>query len=224
MVNYMDEIIKDSIPIWDECIQTEFIQSLINNNLDEDKMSKYIIEDTRYLLNYAKCYAYLITKCNTLEEIRVFYDILSFVNEGETSIRREYLIKNGYNELDIETSIPDTETQIYIDHMMSFCANGSLVEGTMAILPCMLSYDYIFNKLYDENPNMLKNNKYKNILEAYIGDSVKEVCKAWASFANELMNKYPCSLEKCKQIFRFSSIREREFWNMSFNNKIEIIK
>ena len=221
MTDYMNKIINDSLPIWDECIKTPFVQGLIKGTLTDEQITKYIVEDTRYLLNYAKCYAFLITKCNTLEEIRMFYVILSFVKEGETSVRRAFIAEHGLKDYDVETSIPDKENQIYIDSMMNWCHNGSIVEGTMAILPCMLSYGYIFNKLYKENPNMLNNNPFKDILAAYIGEEMETWCKDWANFANELMNKYPNSFEKCMTIFRFSSLRELEFWKMSFNNKLE---
>ncbi len=224
MINYMDEIIKDSIPVWDECINSDFVQGLINGSIEDKKVLKYIVEDTRYLLNYAKCYAYLITKCNTLEEIRMFYNILSFVNEGETSVRRDYVLKHNLEEEIVETTIPDTMNQIYIDSMMNWCSSGSLVEGCMSILPCMLSYGYIFNKCYKMNPNMLENNPYKEILEGYISPDMELWCKEWADFANSLMNKYPCSKEKCRAIFRFSSDRELEFWKMSYNNELLFIK
>ena len=221
MTDYMNDIINDSLPIWDECIKTPFVQGLLKGTLTDEQITKYIVEDTRYLLNYAKCYALLISKCNTLEEIRMYYDILSFVKEGETSVRRAFISKHGLNDNDVETSIPDVENQIYINSMMNWCYNGSLVEGTMAILPCMLSYGYIFNKLYKENPDMLLNNPFKEILEGYIGEEMEVWCKEWSNFANELMNKYPNSFEKCKSIFRFSTLRELEFWKMSYNNKLE---
>ena len=221
MTDYMTKIIDDSLPIWDECIKTPFVQGLIKGTLTDEQVTKYIVEDTRYLLNYAKCYALLISKCNTLEEIRMFYDILAFVKEGETSVRREFITKHGLNDHDVETSIPDIENQIYIDSMMNWCHNGSLVEGTMSILPCMLSYGYIFNKLYKEKKDMLINNPYKDILEGYIGEEMELWCKEWTNFANALMNEYPNSFEKCKSIFRFSSLRELEFWKMSYNIKLE---
>ncbi len=224
MTNYIDEIIKDSLPIWDKCMNTPFVKGFVNGTLKDSQITKYIVEDTRYLLNYAKCYAYLITKCNTLEEIRMFYDILAFVKENETSVRRKFISNHDLTDEIVESTIPDLENQIYIDSMMNWCANGSLIEGTMSILPCMLSYTYIFNKLYKENPNMLDNNPYKEILEGYIGIEVEEMTKIWSNFANELMNKYPFSFEKCKTIFRFSSLRELEFWHMSYNNKLEFIK
>lgn len=224
MINYMDKIIEDSIPIWEECINSRFVQGFIKGTVSDEQMTKYIVEDTRYLLNYAKCYAFLITKCNTLEEIRMFYDILSFVKEGETSVRREYIKKHGLTDDIVETTLPDIENQIYIDSMMNWCSTGSIVEGTMSILPCMLSYGYIFNKLYKENPNMLENNPYREILEGYIGEGMEDWCKEWTNFGNELMNKYPSNFEKCKSIFRFSSLREKAFWEMSFDNKLEFIK
>ena len=224
MNNYIQKIIDDSMPIWNECIKTPFVQGLINGTLTDEQITKYIVEDTRYLLNYAKCYAHLITKCNTLEEIRMYYDILSFVKEGETSVRRNFIKEHGLNDYDVETTIPDMESQIYIDSMMNWCANGNITEGTMSILPCMLSYGYIFNKCYKENPKILENNPFKDILGEYIGDGMIEWCKAWTEFANTLMNTYPNSFEKCKTIFRFSSLRELEFWKMSFNNKLEFNK
>ena len=224
MTNYMNDIINDSLPIWEECINSRFVQGLVNGSLTDEQITKYIVEDTRYLLNYAKCYALLISKCNTLEEIRMFYDILAFVKEGETSVRREFIKEHGLNDYDVETTIPDIENQIYIDSMMNWCANGSLVEGTMSILPCMLSYGYIFNECIKRYPNMLDNNPFKKILEGYIGDEMEVWCKEWADFANRLMNTYPMSYEKCKSIFRFSSLREKEFWEMSYDNKLEFIK
>ena len=221
MINYIEDIINDSIPIWDECINTKFVQELVGGKISDKKVTKYIVEDTRYLLNYAKCFAYLITKCNTLEEIRFFYDILSFVNEGETSVRREYIKEHNLTDSLVEETIPDMENQIYINSMMNWCESGSIIEGLMSILPCMLSYGYIFNKLYKENPNMLDNNPYRKILEGYTNEGMELACKEWSDFANKMMNKYPFSFEKCKSIFRFSSLREKEFWLMSYNNELE---
>lgn len=221
MNNYMDDIVKDSIPIWEECLNTKFVQELISGKLSDERMTKYIVEDTRYLLNYAKCFAYLITKCNTLEEIGFFYDILAFVKEGETSVRKNYLKNHNIDDNGVQTTIPDIENQIYIDSMINWCSTGSLVEGTMSVLPCMLSYEYIFNKAYKENPQMLDNNPYYDVLKEYVGEEVTNWCNEWKSFANKLMNKYPHSFEKCKTIFRFSSLREKAFWEMSYNNKLE---
>lgn len=224
MVNYMKDIVNDSLPIWEECINSKFVQGLVHGTLTDEQMTKYIVEDTRYLLNYAKCYAYLITKCATLEEIRMFYDILSFVKEGETSVRREFILERNLDEYEVETTIPDMENQIYIDSMLNWCSCGNIVEGTMAILPCMLSYGYIFNECQKRYPNMLEGNPYRKIIGAYIGVEFEDWCKEWEEFGNKLMNRYPTSFERCKTIFRFSSLREKAFWEMSYNNKLEFKK
>ena len=71
---------------------------------------------------------------------------------------------------------------------------------------------------------MLENNPFKDILAGYVAEGMEDWCKVWSDFANKLMNTYPNSFEKCKSIFRFSSIRELEFWHMSFNNRLEFNK
>ena len=36
MTDYMTKIIEDSLPIWDECIKTPFVQGLIKGTLTDD--------------------------------------------------------------------------------------------------------------------------------------------------------------------------------------------
>ena len=43
----------------------------------------YIVEDSLYLREYAKVFAWGMTKAEDMDAIRSYYSLLSFVNEGE---------------------------------------------------------------------------------------------------------------------------------------------
>ena len=44
MTNYMNDIINDSLPIWEECINSRFVQGLVNGSLTDEQITKYIVE------------------------------------------------------------------------------------------------------------------------------------------------------------------------------------
>lgn len=217
MNNILDEIIKDSIPIWDLCINTEFVQEITDGSIDDKKVLKYIIEDTIYLREYAKCFAYAITKCNTLDEMKFFYLILGFVNEAETSVRKEFLKKHHFKDDEVFKLKPSDACKKYTDHMLKYAKDGSLEEVLCAILPCMLSYQYIFYKIYKDKPN-IPNTKYYCLLCYYISEEYKETAKSWIDYSNKLLSNYKDN-KKLKEIFRYSSLCELEFWKMSYEEK-----
>ncbi len=223
MSKIMERIIDDSIPIWNECIETEFIKEFTAGTLKEEKLLKYLIEDTIYLREYARCFAYAMTKANTLEEIRVFYTVLSFVNENETSIRKKYLKKYNLTDNEVEKMSPSNDNQIYINHMLNYAKNGNIKEILMALLPCMLSYNYVFTEVNKLNPYMLKT-KYNDLLCDYISNDYQKCCSFWIEFTNQLCETVPKEEEVIlTNIFRESSKCELAFWNMSYGKK-ETIK
>ena len=217
----LDRIISDSIPIWDECINTPFIQEITDGTIEDEKVLKYIVEDSIYLLEYAKCFAYEIAKCKTLENIRYFYGILGFVNESETSVRREFIKNHGLTDFQVETKAPDTACKEYTDFMISHCKDGTLQEGLMSILPCMLSYQYIFKKVYNIKPSLLKT-KYAGLLEFYCCDEYKDLAEEWKEYASKLCGEVSAEEEKhLTEIFRKSSEFELNFWKMSYDNALK---
>ena len=56
-MSVMREIVENSLPVWKECLETDFVKQLVNGSLDEEKFKGYIIEDTLYLREYARVFA-----------------------------------------------------------------------------------------------------------------------------------------------------------------------
>lgn len=217
----LDRIIEDSIPIWDECINTPFVQEITDGTIADEKVLKYIVEDSLYLLEYAKCFAYEIAKCKTLEDIRYFYGILGFVNEDETSIRREFIKNHNLTDFQVETKTPDAVCKEYTDFMLSQCKNEDIKEGLCSILPCMLSYQYIFKNVYNKKPQLL-GTKYARIIAFYCSNEYKDLVKEWKNKANTICGKLSVEEEKhLTDIFRTASEFELKFWKMSYDNALE---
>ena len=144
---FMKDILTHNIPIWEECAATPFVQEVQTGKLPLEKFKRYMIQDSIYLKNYARIYGKAIFHAATLREIQLYYSMLNFVNDTESEVRLDYLKQFCITDDDIELIAPLPENQNYIDFMFKIASHGKNEEILMAVLPCMLSYSYIFRKL-----------------------------------------------------------------------------
>jgi thiaminase/transcriptional activator TenA len=211
----MQEILGRAQGIWDDCARTPFVQEVKKGTLPVEKFREYMIQDSIYLKHYARIFGKAIYHSTTLKEIRMYYAALNFVTDTESVVRLEYLKKFDITDDDIELIEPLSENKNYIEFMVEATENGDICEILMAILPCMLSYCYIFRKTA-EDPSA-KESQYWDFINDYATDHFNEICNQWYNYADEKCDMLP--LEKKNSlysIFEKGSLLELDFWNMAY--------
>lgn len=218
-MSFMKEVINSSLDIWNSYLKHPFIRELALGILDEEKFKGYIIDDSIYLREYARIFAYSMYKSKRMEDIKFFYNILSVVNEGESSTRIYYLEKFGLTQDEIEEMEPRPENKAYIDFMRNIALNYDIPEILMAVLPCMLSYNYIANHVVKSFPE-IKNNFYWRFIKDYITEQYSKGCIEWSKFAEEKCKQLDTTRKnRLIKIFRTSSEHELYFWDMSYRER-----
>lgn len=213
-MSFMKKIIERNVPIWDECANTPFVRELQSGRLPFEKFKQYMIQDSIYLKNYARIYGKAIYHSTTLKDIQVYYSVLNFVTETESAVRLNYLKQFGITDDDIEYIEPLPENQEYIDYMMEVAEHGNICEILMAVLPCMLSYSYIFRKVAADPES--KQSRYWDFIQDYADDKYFEDCQTWCEFADTKCEYLPeKSQNRLSEIFENASVLELNFWNMA---------
>lgn len=221
-MRFVAECIQDSLPIWEQCLNSPFLQKLENGTLEDASFLGYIIDDSLYLREYAKVFAWGMTKARTMEDIRICYSLLSFVSEGEDSTRLSYLTRYGLQDADIQNLPQRPESKAYTDCMLEAAKNGGIAECLMACLPCMISYYWIFRKLLERSPDVRKT-PYWPLVRDYTSEDYFLSCQKWATYADHLCTELPSEQKaKCMQIFRDCSLHELHFWEMSEHPRSDI--
>ena len=100
---FVSALVQADLPVWEQCLQTEFLQKMENGTLSEDCFKSYLVEDSLYLREYAKIFAWGMTKATTMAAMRTYYSLLSFVQENEDLTRLRYLEQYGLREADIQS-------------------------------------------------------------------------------------------------------------------------
>lgn len=214
-MSFMKETLNRAVPIWDTCAETQFVKELQKGTLPMEKFKGYMIQDSIYLKHYARIYGKAIYHSTILEDIQLFYSVLCFVTDTESAVRLSYLKQFGLTDNDIEYIAPLPENQNYIDFMLDIAEEGNVSKILMAVLPCMLSYSYIFRKIAAE-PETEKS-KYWDFIEDYADERYAEDCKLWSSFAEEkCVSLSDHERDELTAIFEKASLLELDFWKMSY--------
>ena len=77
------EAVKD---IWEGYLEQPFVKELGNGTLDKDKFRFYMVQDYRYLLQYAKVFALGVVKSDAEELMLRFAAMVNDTLDGEMNI------------------------------------------------------------------------------------------------------------------------------------------
>lgn len=221
--SFVQQLVQESLPVWEQCLHSEFLERLADGTLDEACFKGYIVEDSLYLREYAKVFAWGMTKAADMQTIRTYYSLLSFVNESEDAERLRCLRQFGLTDEGIQSLPLRPENRAYVDCMINAAKNGEgEAECIMACLPCMLSYGWIFQKMLDRSP-AVRDTLYGPLVQDYAGSGYADACRAWAAYAEKVCTGLsPERAARCRAIFHDCSVHELHFWEMSAKPRTDL--
>lgn len=216
-MTFIEETLEQNSEIWKGYLQHPFLNDIRNNQMNKVMFKHYLIEDTKYLKAYAKVFALGIYKSETMQEMRLFYDLLSVVDSSESTPRVSMLKEMGCDVEAIENQQPTSENQEYMEFLYRVGEEEGIVEILFATLPCMLSYAYIGKELVKENPLIVVENTYREWILEYVEEAYVAKCEEWAIQAEAMSAEYTMEQKQHLQVlFKEASIHEMKFWDMSY--------
>ena len=215
-MSFVAKCVEDSLPIWQECLETPFLRQLGAGTLDERCFAGYLVDDSLYLREYAKVFAWGMLKAGDMAAMRVYHSLLSFVNESEDATRLWYLDRYGLRDEAVQRLPQRPENAAYTNCMLEAAKNGSgAPECMMACLPCMLSYVWIFRRLLEQYPGV-RETVFWPLVRDYVSDGYEQICRDWAAYGDAVCETLPAEQQaRCLELFRACSRHELNFWHMS---------
>jgi thiaminase/transcriptional activator TenA len=214
-MSFMKELQNNALPIWDESVNTPFVQELKKGTLPTSKLKRYMVQDSLYLTHFARVCGKAIYHCTELREIQVFYSMLDYVSNTESELRLDYLKQLGIMTDELSDNVALPANQKYMDFQMAMAEEGDMCKTLMTILPCMFSYNHIFRTIANE-PG-IENTKYWDVIKDYTDEEYAQRCKAWSDFADEKCHSLPDSeKEQLADIFKKASLMGLAYWEMAY--------
>lgn len=207
---------KNAQPILQKQFEHPFVKGLGDGTLPLDKFRYYMIQDSLYIVEYARAMAWVAP---LMPEVK---DILSMLDAAKQSFQIEAMLKEQYFKqfgITLEDALRaefSPTCKAYIDHLFRYTRNGTLAEGMAAILPCGWVYIEIGHR-FTSGKKIPDNHPYKLWLITYAVPEFRDMVDWWFEILDTAVIGYPKrELFHIEEIFQQSCRYEWMFWDLGW--------
>ncbi len=197
---------------WNNYVNHPFVQQLGNGTLPKTQFNNWMVQDYFYLIQYARAYALLAYKSDTIAQMQSASTILHGLLNEEMALHRAQLESAG---IDLAAAEESLETLAYGRYIIDRAQTGDVLDLAVTLSPCLAGYGEIGLRLITDPNITLQNHPYLNWIETYGGPTyhgfVREGLTQLQTLADShgATARYPMLLKQ----FRQSVQLETAFWN-----------
>lgn len=210
------ELLESAKDLYDDAANCFFLEQMGQGTLDKQFFYDYMIQDSIYLRDYLKIFAYAIAKAPNWADMQLFNGMLAYCDDGENKTRLDILAEVGMTDADIDKTAKKRQCEDYCVFLQKWGKEGTQAEIIMAMLPCMWGYRYVFEQLVDRYPEAMHHPDFGPVIADYVNEGYAWYCDYWYGIVNEKCADFSDE-EKAhlKAIYREASQHELWFWQMA---------
>lgn len=207
---------READPIWRRILVHPFLVEAAKGTLPLRKFQYYLKQDHAYLFDFARFLGLAASRCETMDQIRFFSDILSAEFSFEIEMQQALASKIGLSPDELASAKMAPTTKAYTSFLLKVAATEGVGEILAAMSPCPLTYVEIAEKNAPEEAG--RASAYADWLAAYRSKEVVEVCERIREMLDEVGEAATASQRrKMLQNFLDASRYEYLFWEMAYN-------
>lgn len=210
---------RAALPIWRAQLEHPFVRGIGDGTLEEERFRRWLLQDYRYLTEFARVFALAAAKADRLESMSWYASILDLTLNSEMALHRTLAARFGLTGADLERAPMWPTTRAYTDFLVRTAANGDILDLLAALLPCTWGYVYVARELTAaEHP---PDPRYAEWIDTYASDAFAEAAERLRSELDRLADAGLGEAKRVKleETFVTSSRYEWQFWEMCWHGE-----
>lgn len=205
-------------PIWEAQLEHPFVRQLGDGSLDVERFKRWVLQDYRYLEEFARIFAWAVAKADRLESMGWYAKVLDLTLNSEMALHRTYAERFGITEAELEATPMWPTTRAYTDFLVRTSADGDMADLLAALLPCAWGYVHIARSLAEGDPP--EDQRYADWISQYASDEFAAALD-WLRAEFDRVTEHVSDEKRARltEIFMISSRYEWEFWEMCWNGE-----
>jgi thiaminase/transcriptional activator TenA len=217
-VAFTDELYAAAKSIWDAQLQHPYVGGIGDGSLDEELFKNWVLQDYRYLIEFARIFAWAAAKADRLESMSWYAAALDLTLNTEMELHRQYAARFGLSPEELEATPAWPTTRAYTDFLVRTAADGDMAELLAALLPCAWGYVYVGKELAKGEPPA--DQRYADWIAQYASDEFAAAAEWLRNEMNRLAEDATAEKrERLKELFVLSSRYEWQFWEMCWKGE-----
>lgn len=153
--------------VWEDGYDQPFLRELGCGTLAQERFAFYLLQDYRYLADYAKVHALALTKTRDPEVMKFMVDVQNAIFSVESSVHRRYMAGFGVSEDEMSNVRQSAFARAYTSNILSIAYGGDLLDILVAVLPCAWVYADYGQRLAGEFADTLDANPFRTWIDMY---------------------------------------------------------
>lgn len=202
-------------PIWRKILVHPFLVEMAKGTLPLAKFQYYLKQDHAYLFDYCRFLGLAASRCETMDQILFFSEVLSSEFRFEIEMQRALAKKIGLSRDELDNAKMAPTTKAYTSFLLKVAATEGIAEIVSAMAPCPLTYMEIAEKNFPEDTGQVS--AYAYWLNAYRSKEALEVCMRIQQMLDDLGQVVTAS-QRSRMLHNFldASRYEYLFWEMAY--------
>ncbi len=156
--------------VWEEGYRQPFIRELDEGTLPREKFAFYLLQDFRYLNDYARVHALGLAKTDDPEIMAFMLNVQNGALNVESTVHRTYLASYGITDEQMNNVRQSAFARAYTSNILSIAYGKGILDILVAVLPCAWVYADYGYRLAHEFADTLDVNQYKSWVDMYKTD------------------------------------------------------
>ena len=205
-------------PIWENCCQHPFVQGMVRGTLSREKFRFYMIQDHKYLMNYAKVLALGVVRADRERDMRLFGTLIDGTLNAENEVHRKYLEELSVDQATVDAAPVCLTSEAYTSYMLSVAVKEGLAELAVVVLACAWSYLFVGDYMDSLPESRDEGNFYSQWIATYTDPVYRGHTEVLIDFVDRLTLGYTEEqLQNLERIITNCSYYEHRFWDMAWN-------
>ncbi|SJM55888.1 TenA family protein [Gulosibacter sp. 10] len=198
---------------WEAYTRHEFVTRLGEGSLPLPVFQDYLVQDYRFLTQFARANALAAYKGRTLAEIREGAEALSVILE-ETELHRRLTARWGIPEPELDAAPEKMATVAYTRYVLDAGQSGDLLDLHVALAPCVIGYAEIGAAL---EPRRHEGHPYGEWIAEYSGEAFQAGAAAAVRRLDSLAEGALTERRfgELVRLFRAATRLETDFWQQA---------
>lgn len=213
-----ERLYQAALPIWESYYTHPFVQGIADGSLAHEKFAFYMIQDHKYLMQYAKVFALGVIRSVREDDMRVFGNLITATLDTENAVHQNYLSKFGITKEIIDKTPMCLNNESYTNYMISIGFKGGLAEIAAAVLACSWSYKLIGDYMEQNFPESKNHPFYAHWVNTYTSEAFRSCNDEMIAMCDRFTEGYSePQIQELERIVQICSKYEYQFWDMAWS-------
>jgi len=217
-MSFSDELHTAAKSIWDAQLEHPYVKGIGDGSLDEELFRNWVLQDYRYLKEYARVFAWAAAKADRLDSMGWYAAVLNVTLNTEMELHRQYAARFGLSAADLEAAPMWPTTRAYTDFLVRTAADGDMADLVAALLPCTWAYVHLAQELAKGNPP--EDQRYADWIAQYASQEFAQAAD-WLKAEMDRLAEGASTEKRARlmDLFVLSSRYEWSFWEMCWKGE-----